>query len=1246
MSLPIRQGALWPGLTKTSKKFGRHLGTVKYNLFLSPLFVAHIYKHKDAEEYSEDSVFATGLKARLDSFMLDLHQRREQVRTVVKGRSKQTKTSMMRINRAQLDFIAADVRAVSSSIGGTNVTDIESKTDDIISSFQQPPPPPDFSRFTIPDDDLNWIDMDDFVEMDWILPAESNPKTLILPLAYSPRFSYFRQTDHQELNPEEPGYSLFGEEPTHFCVMSQDNDPRRVQIDMIKERLELLEAQISSHERLCGEDELKAARDGPVDDETQSEHKSFRTQGDSLRERQSFLCGELRRLEIQLFGKSTMVGCDTQTGQSDAQSSTNSESNNDGEATEDQYGSDFDNRFIIHNIQLKWNNSLRNIILRYIHQVGQRRGFVYYMSRRAVKFILDIVEEQGKSKTKRPSPHAGPHSESEPERDGGDEISVEDRIEQLLSDAKRCVNADDGAVGEEKDSPQLAGGSAKIAPEFTPQNSYHLRLIAPQIQLQSEKNKKSVALVTAKGMQLKVISIMDKHRVSDDVSGLVQRRFNLDMDSAQFFVATQKSFSSHTHIYCGNRYGNTPGSAWPPWVSLESMFDFEVDLSGFSRIIHKTSASLRYDKFNTLRLKYNEAVRKGEDGHRSCPVSNENRIDQISVEFPQVRAICDSTEYYSMYIIVLDLLLYSEPLEQIRNERLEKIMLASDFSDLRGAPEMVNRLQQRIRQLQEIKSLFLIQAAYLDKQGWEDRVALEQDLATCEDELFFIMKAITTSQRRTEDLSKTYSSGLLRWTLAASEIVFHLMTEHRQPLAEFQLRDATYERTDHIDGSNHNTIEVQNLHGLNLLSNAIYPQVITPYLDNQRRSPSAKEAKILKVEWHMLEAIAGIPVLADFEVTLFPLKIQLERDLGKKLFEYVFPGVGGNAFENGGFSPFMIKQIDPTDDDDEEDDEATSGTPTSATSAKSNSGEDSVSQSHLRAIERRLTPTMSLPEKNRSKSPVRSGAPLLALSQTNRDFVRYKRTTGNDRGRSSSRPATSRLPVKKASVDSLRLIRKQTSDRSLTSQNGNATDDKNKKFALPRQPTRSMTKDETDELSQMITRSSNYMILTHVKINDVVLCLSYKGRGERNIEDIHDFVFRLPVLEYRNKTWSNLDLALRLKKDAIKALISHTPAILGNKFSHHRPNKQQQKRLRELATSTQVLSVPDHQYNSGVSPSDGSNSIISRSSTDRSESPGLSLLSNDIANYAPRSMRSTPNSIHSEARSTRSANTDEQDDVG
>jgi hypothetical protein len=96
----------------------------------------------------------------------------------------------------------------------------------------------------------------------------------------------------------------------------------------------------------------------------------------------------------------------------------------------------------------------------------------------------------------------------------------------------------------------------------------------------------------------------------------------------------------------------------------------------------------------------------------------------------------------------------------------------------------------------------------------------------------------------------------------------------------------------------------------------------------------------------------------------------------------------------------------------------------------------------------------------------------------------------------------------------------------------------------------------------------------------------------------------LPTIEYRNKTWSNLDLAQSIKKDVIRALISHTGAIIGNKFSKHRPNTAQQNRLRELASSSVVLaSTP---LDTSRDNSDTS-SALARS--DRSRSPRRSFAS-------------------------------------
>lgn len=1094
MSLPIRQGSLWPGLEKSSKKFGRHIATVKYSLLLAPLFLSHIYKHKDAEDYSEDVVSATGIKMRLDSFMLDVHQRREEFSTQDKGRKTQGKTTGMKMHQAQLDLISADIRAVAASIAGTTPEDLRRASAPSLLVSQQDEGATDLSHFDIPDNDFSWIDMDDFVELDWILPSEANPETKIMPLAYAPRFTYFRQTDHGDIISGDPDRtSTFGNEPTHFCIMTKDDDPRRVQCHLIQSRLDQLQEQMDSHTRALGEAELKHIKD-ESNATFKNEFEALNQHGNVLLDKKLFLESMMHRMtmRVETNEKRAVPDGDADV---DSEGETPSPENYNPEAEGmdtnpgAEFVSDFSNRFVIHNMQLKWNNMLRNIILRYIHQVSQRRGFVYYLSRRAVKFILDIVEEQNKGKAGKPGTNtqadnsATATSPTSPPGDEPGSQDIEDRIKEILADGKSFVSVDDPQTQETSERVSHEELNANIAGDFMAQSSYHLRLIAPQIQLQSQKNPKAVALVTAKGMELKVIEVMDKDRIFDDVSGLVQRRFSVEMDSTQFFVTHQKWFSSQLlSMYSGNHYGVPAGSAWPPWVPMEVMFDFKVDPFGFKRVVQKTSASLRYDKYNTLRLKYNDEI-SADGNHTASPNNIESRMDHLWVEFPQVRAICNSAQYYAMYIIVLDLLMYSEPLEKTRTERLEKIMLASDFSDLRGAPEMVVRLQERIRQLDEIKTQFQINSKYLDKRGWEDRLALDKDLTSCEDELFFMMKAITTSQRKYDG---SQSSGLLRWNISSQQIVWHLIRDNNEPLMEFQLQKAEYDRTDNSDGSHINLMQIGKIVGLNLLPDAIYPEMFAPYTDAERGAfNEGGNQYMLRVYWYMLEAIAGIPVMDHLEVNVFPMKIQLEREVGKRLFDYMFPGSSDSKTK----SPFMVKTMQPVDDDDEE--EADTGNSSQMTISGTDK-RDSASSTRAGSLELRLRPTMNSESR-----------PRTAVSQKTKDSWsgseghHFRLFQSNGKNSSSSRFSSAAKTLgKKASAESLQsshgsrttLARASTFSSMQDAQSVNS-ETKSKRFGIHRNGSKKK-EPPSDDLTKMMSRASEYMTLAYVKIPSVVLCLS------------------------------------------------------------------------------------------------------------------------------------------------------------
>ncbi|KAL2108375.1 hypothetical protein VUR80DRAFT_3904 [Thermomyces stellatus] len=1204
LSLPIRQGPLFPGREMNSKKFGRHLATVKYNLLLAPLFLSHIYKHKNAEATSpENGVSATGLKVRFDSFMLDLHQRREQFSTRDRGRKTKARTTGIKIHAAQLDLVSADVRAVSATMA--SMVDAV-KESGVSALLDQDDDTPDHSKFTIPDNDHSWIDMDDFVELDWASPAERNPDVKILPLAYAPRLTYFRQTDIGGTISGDPDRtSPFGQEPTHFCIMSHDDDPKRVQAQLVKERLGQLEAQMEAHAQNVSDAELRVMQDGGKDPDLLAEFESLRHHTGVLCRKRMFLEHMFRQMTGDTSSSSSAShkhGPHSGIGNEDSDTSLELADGSMSLPSGAEFDSDFTNRFVVHNMQLKWNNLLRNIVIRYSNQNSQRRGFVYYLSRPAVKFIYDIVEEQAKSKsntngtssTRTFATHKDTASESESTSKKSSK-DIEDRIKSILQDGKNFVDA------EQNTSAALGAAIADLASgipaEFTPQSSYHIRLVAPQIQLQSDKNKKHVVLVTAKGMDLKVVEVRDKARISDSVSGLVQRRFLLSMDSAQFFVTHQKWFQTQiVSRYAGSRYGAPSGTAWPPWVPLEVIFDFQTDPFGFRRVVQKTSAMLRYDKHNNLRLKYYDEVNT--EGNVDAAESTESKMDNLWVEFPQARALCNSSQYYAMYVIVLDLLMYSEPSEQTRSERLEKIMLASDFSDLSGAPEMVEKLQERVRQLENIRSHLGVYGGASEQQVWEDRIVLERDLAECEDELFFLMKAITTSQGKYEpSLEAAQSNALLRWTISAKDIVWHLIKDSTEPLVELQLRDVEYDRTDNADGSHINLVRVGKIIGLNLLPNATYPEIIAPYVDGERGTFSdVGDREMVRVCWHMLEDIAGIPVMDHFEVNLFPMKIQLEREVGKQLFEYIFPHVDGGQ-ESGARddSPFLLK---PQALDDGNDDEEL---PQTAPLVEKNT----TFNTRTGSLELRLQPTLS--SYKGSYESRRAKKALSVHSGEGHAFRLFRSGTKNLNKKASKES------LKNAGTLRPGVARAATGLSTKDGASSSAASDSKKmgRFVL-RSKASSDEKQASDDLTKMMKRASRYMSFSYIRMPSVELCLSYKGKDNRNFEDVHDFVFRLPQIEWRNKTWSNLDLALALKKAVMKALISHTGAIIGNKFSKHRPTSAQQNRLRELASNSAIIGS---QHTGGT----GSPYADSVHSDDSSSNFGVSV---DFSRSPPRSLRS------------------------
>ncbi|ORY86330.1 golgi-body localization protein domain-domain-containing protein [Protomyces lactucae-debilis] len=1109
LSLPLRTGSLFPSDEGPKKKFGRFLVTLKYSLKLDPLYISHVYRHSSLDKHGK--INTTGIKAKIDEFVLDLHQRKEERVERNKTLETERQASHMNIYRARVDLKRVDLRVVTAEFSADLHSDARAEV-----LTKDPLDPDDNPRgkaaakqgdFNVPEEDLAWVDMDDFDELDNMLPT-IDPSCQILPLAYAPRFVYDRDTTPQDGNSQDCGTHVtkvqkqrFGYEKSHYCYMVPgENEEQRfmgtdiVQRELAIERYTALRGEISSNK--TQRDRISAALDeAPYSHALRQELDNLHDYSDVLRQKLGlFLNRKGQNGQTEVYDLE-----DTLPDPSDLPH--HEDQHRRLKALEGEMES-FNNRFVVHDAQLKWNNVLRNNLIRYLQHVNQRRGFSYYMSQKAVKFLMDLVQEQQrKAKEQRAE---STEEKSSTHVDDKEELDdeVHKLIQQLLDDKDNFFVSDKTTIdsGMESRAKVIAKGEdiTDLNTNYRAHNNYIFLMLGPQVQLQSEKNSESVVVVSMSTIQLRIIAIMDNEVDEEDVSAMLQRKFIAEIHGAQFFHAQKQNFQGAiASVFINNGYGAEAGGYWPPWIPFESLFLGELSAKPFSRIVAQTSATLTYTKHNTLRIKKNERIEKGSNiGSEDA----DERIDSVAVEFPKFDLTANSTQYYAMFTIVTDLLMYTEPMQKERNDRIEKLLLAADFSDLSGAPEMVTQLQTRIRSLNEFKLQFKLHAQRNDPQSKADEVRVERELVHCEEELFFLMKSVAAAAQQKRDGGNTEVMAAMTWHMTADEILWHLIESSGTPFVDIGLSKATYQRTVNTDSSNFNILEVEMLQGLNLSPKPIFTTLLAPYFSGDKTIIDARRSKMIRIYWYMLEAIGGIPVCDHFEVNLFPLRLQMEHDVGKKLLEYVFPDKSTN-------------------------DDNASDTDSSTGDSSEDSDEDSVASRSLRPpSDGRLT------------------------SKSSRNTLRSCAASTYSRADSRSKKASSTLSLQRTRTNA------SMQSSAATSADGSSQLAKHK------------NRKASNDLDAMMSRASTNMSLVYVKVPSAVLSLSYKGPKAKNLVDVTDFVFRFPTIEYRNKTWSYLDLVEHLKREVIKGVLAHTGSLLKDKMTHHRKAKQKPAIQRQLTS--------------------------------------------------------------------------------
>lgn len=225
ISLPVRQGKLFPRDEPKSPSFGEHLDTVKYKIVVSPLGIG--YFCTDDEAYLDvKGGGSAGLKARVNAFSVDLHSRKEVIKVDSPTTSDEATKTERIFHEVELELHDIDLRVVKSSHAkGLQTADNKSTS----TSYY------DAASFDEDDDEnstkysFQWVDSKDYVLLDSV-PQQNNlsrRKIEIHPFAFSPLLYYIKQND--EVGTERRQY-LRG---THDCIMGKGMGNNDIEIFLV-----------------------------------------------------------------------------------------------------------------------------------------------------------------------------------------------------------------------------------------------------------------------------------------------------------------------------------------------------------------------------------------------------------------------------------------------------------------------------------------------------------------------------------------------------------------------------------------------------------------------------------------------------------------------------------------------------------------------------------------------------------------------------------------------------------------------------------------------------------------------------------------------------------------------------------------------------------------------------------------------------------------------------------------------------
>ncbi|KAI0796722.1 golgi-body localization protein domain-containing protein [Abortiporus biennis] len=689
-SPPIRQGRRYKHKRPISPKFGQHLATIKYLISVERLFITHAYMDDSQDAWTDGVTPFVGVKALIGHFHADMHQRTQESTTITPDGA--TKTVVHKpFYSMEVVMKNLELRAMLAVFSDTLKQCVPLESIPVGSTYR--------SRDNLPvvDPGSPWIDVDDFVELDW--SADGIPILHLLPVVSCPRFTYFRRAgDNEPISENKVESSKFGGEDTHVCMVGKEASVSQVQIELATNRInDLKNSMDQATLEACIDTErmISLLEDYVIHLRKVEEASRLSTEG----KRQSY------------YMPSDIV-------------------------SPEEWAA-FTNVYQVHCPQIFMDNSIRDIMMQYYYCSRSRRGIEYHMATRAVKFIRD----QAKSiVTTSQEDDAAKHTRS-PVLSAQAAAQV---VRKILSGDLSSTASDEDLKNPEFDPKDLVDPMSGWSEGVALQKSHFCLLLKPQIVLRSEGSSDSVCILAAVQGKLQTYNIMDEANAEDPVSGKVMGRNYASLTGMQTFSPSSVNKSGE---------GCVPLEVLVDLRCENSMFDRLVPQT--DAILHYD----KFNRLR-LQNSVSSVARTAESSdplHNHL----RNQTDLLRVHIPRFTVTASDRHFQAISYIVTDLLLVSDAALKTRSDRLEKMLFNYDFTNLSSAADVVASLQERLRHAVEMRKEADWKLEEYGDEGEVEKLRIDAHIHLLAEELDLVFEAIKMAQNKADDNQGQKSALLL-----------------------------------------------------------------------------------------------------------------------------------------------------------------------------------------------------------------------------------------------------------------------------------------------------------------------------------------------------------------------------------------------------------------------------------------------------------------------------------------------------